>query len=115
MTSESVKLICVLEGDSSPITIRLAPDDTLGELKDKIKKACEPDLDHLSAKELILWHVSIASSPKRPITLTNLNNEDLTNTPKELEDATCEISEIFGTAPPKKTIHVIVQLPKTAP
>ncbi|KAF8974124.1 hypothetical protein BGZ46_009757, partial [Entomortierella lignicola] len=40
--------------------------------------------------------------------------EDKDNTPKELEDPASEISEVFGPAPAKKTIHVIVQRPAAA-
>ncbi|KAF9085911.1 hypothetical protein BGX27_003310, partial [Mortierella sp. AM989] len=48
------------------------------------------------------------------ISLNNLTAEEREKKLEELEDPTSEISEVFGTAPPKKTIHVIVQRPSAA-
>ncbi|KAF9895488.1 hypothetical protein BX616_009592, partial [Lobosporangium transversale] len=60
---------------------------------------------------LNLYYLSIPSAPKRQIMLNYLTIEERSKEPEELDDATSEISEFFGTAPPKKTINVIVQRP----
>ncbi|KAF9432463.1 hypothetical protein BGZ76_010782 [Entomortierella beljakovae] len=96
MTDNKVKLLCILEGDSS---IRDEPPN---------------DLHDIEADKLILWSVSIPSTPKRIITLNNLTIKDRTKKFEELEDSTSEISKHFGTSPAKNTIHVIVQLPAHA-
>ncbi|KAF9090292.1 hypothetical protein BGX27_002295, partial [Mortierella sp. AM989] len=107
-----IKLFCILDGDSSPFPVAITPDATVGELKDAIKKKKEPEFDDIAADRLILFHVSISSAPKRQIALNNLTaDEESKKKAKELEDSTSEISDVFGAAPPKKTIHVIVQRP----
>ncbi|KAG0012920.1 hypothetical protein BGZ80_011418 [Entomortierella chlamydospora] len=113
MTSEKVKLFCILDGDSTAFPVKVATDETVGELKTAIKSENKNLFDDVDSRELTLWSVSIASSPKRQIILDNLLKEK-DNTPKELEDPTSEISEVFGTAPAKKTIHVIVRRPAAA-
>ncbi|KAF9368007.1 hypothetical protein BGX21_006900, partial [Mortierella sp. AD011] len=110
MTSEKVKLFCILDGDITAFPCNISSDESVGDLKDAIKKKQSPLLDDIRANDLILWRVFIASSPKRQILLSSLI-EEKDNTPKELEDPTNEISEVFGAAPAKKTIHVIVQRP----
>ncbi|KAF9093994.1 hypothetical protein BGX27_001539 [Mortierella sp. AM989] len=112
MTSEKVKLFCILEDDSSAFEVKLAPDDSIAALKEAIKGKNPNDLQGVDPDKLVLWSISIPSAPKRKITLANLTDEEKANKkPEELEDSTSEISEVFDTAPPKKTIHVIVQRP----
>ncbi|ORY94348.1 hypothetical protein BCR41DRAFT_402382 [Lobosporangium transversale] len=47
-------------------------------------------------------------------TIKNAVNEAKEKKPKELEDPASDISEVFGAAPAKKTIHIIVQRPSAA-
>ncbi|KAF9081546.1 hypothetical protein BGX27_004860 [Mortierella sp. AM989] len=115
MTSEKVELFCILDGDSTAFSVNIEASDTVGDLKDAIKKKQAPVLDDIRASDLALWHVAIPSAPKRQITLGSLTDEEkATKKPEELEDSTSEISEVFGSAPPKKTIHVIVQRKSSA-
>ncbi|KAF9991786.1 hypothetical protein BGZ79_003981, partial [Entomortierella chlamydospora] len=114
MTSEKVKLFCILDGDSTAFPVKVAADETVGELKKAIKGEKPNDLQDVDADKLVLFRVSVASSPKKQITLSKLI-EEKECTPKELEDPTSEISEVFSTAPAKKTVHVIVQRPAAAP
>ncbi|ORY88698.1 hypothetical protein BCR41DRAFT_31338 [Lobosporangium transversale] len=112
MTSNKVKLFCILDGDSSAFEVKLDADDSIAALKKAIKKEKEPEFDDIAADKLNLWLVSLPSAPKRQIALNNLTaNEESRKKPEELEDSTCEISDVFGAAPPKKTIHIIVQRP----
>ncbi|KAF9084747.1 hypothetical protein BGX27_003718 [Mortierella sp. AM989] len=107
MTSKKIKLFCILDGDSSAFEVKLDADDSIAALKEAIKEKKKPRLDDIAADELTLWHVSISiddDDEEKPIAL-----EDQINA-KKLR-ATSDISEVFGTAPAKKTIHVIVQRP----
>ncbi|KAF9163381.1 hypothetical protein BGX20_001338 [Mortierella sp. AD010] len=113
MTSEKFKLFCIVDGDFSPFPVNIFGDDTVGDLKKKIKEEKQIAFSNIDADTLILWHVSIPSTPKRQITLGNLTDkEKATKKPEELEDPTIEISEVFGLSPAKRTIHVIVIDPR---
>ncbi|KAF9370391.1 hypothetical protein BGX21_005573, partial [Mortierella sp. AD011] len=111
MTAQKIKLFCILDGDSSAFEVKLDADDSIAALKDAIKEKQSPLLDDIRASELLVHHVLIPSTPKRQITLNNLTANEREKKLEELEDPTTEISEVFGTVPAKKTIHVIVQRP----
>jgi hypothetical protein len=76
-------------------------------LKKVFKTEKAPRFDDVAANELILWRVSILVVPAnkhKPIVLNEVES------PTEL-DPTDDVSDVFPFAPPKKTIHVIVQRP----
>ncbi|ORY97137.1 hypothetical protein BCR41DRAFT_228771 [Lobosporangium transversale] len=101
------KLFCILDGHSTPFSVVVSPDDTVDDLKKAIKKEKEPEFDYIPADKLNLWHVSIViGDDEDEKTITLSEHPDA----KKLH-ATSEISEVFGSAPAKKTIHVIVQRP----
>ncbi|KAF9147092.1 hypothetical protein BGX20_006757, partial [Mortierella sp. AD010] len=108
MTSE-ITLFCIVDGDSTAFSIDIASTKTVDHLKKEIKKDQSPVFDHLRASDLTLWSVNIpCDDDEKPITLVDQTNR------KKLR-ATSDISEVFGTAPPKKTIHCIVERPASAP
>ncbi|KAF9090109.1 hypothetical protein BGX27_002332, partial [Mortierella sp. AM989] len=86
MTTQKIKLFCILDGDSSSFPVDIPLDVTIGDLKEAIKE-------------------------KKPNDLQGLEADRLEKKLEELEDPTSEVSEVFGTTPAKKTIHVIVQRP----
>ncbi|KAF8949668.1 hypothetical protein BGZ46_005002, partial [Entomortierella lignicola] len=71
MTSEKVKLFCILDGDSTAFPVKIACDDTVGELKKAIKEEKPNDLQGLDADKLILFHVSITDEGN-PVHLENV-------------------------------------------
>ncbi|KAF9099642.1 hypothetical protein BGX27_000549 [Mortierella sp. AM989] len=90
--------------------LKISTEESIGDLKEAIKKKKENDFDKVDADKLILHHVSLTindDDEEKPITLQGQPNA------KKLR-ATSEISEVFATTPPKKTIHIIVQRPSTA-
>ncbi|KAG0024322.1 hypothetical protein BGZ80_004284 [Entomortierella chlamydospora] len=109
MTVEKVRLFCILDGDTTAFSVKVESDDTVDELKKAIKSENPNLLCDIDARELVLWHVSIPPLPKKQISLDNLIVSETLKKPVELDDPTSEISEVFGTAPPKRTIHIIVQ------
>ena len=79
-------------------------DDTVGDLKEAINKKKEPEFDDIASDKLVLFQIAVPDEGKR----VNLGKIDA---PTPLIIGSAEISEVFGTAPAKKTIHVIVQRP----
>ena len=58
MASSIALLYAILGPDiGSPLSIKISPDDYVGELKKAIKKEKEPDLDHVAADKLGLYKV----------------------------------------------------------
>ncbi|ORY90326.1 hypothetical protein BCR41DRAFT_402652 [Lobosporangium transversale] len=109
--TQKIMLFCILDGDSSAFKVQLDADDSIAALKKAIKKEKENDFREIVADKLNLWHVSIVigdDEDEKTITLSEHPNA------KKL-CATSKISEIFGTTPEKKTIHVIVQRPSADP
>lgn len=92
-----IELFCIIDGESIPFSIKVNQQDTIGELKDAIKKEKEHECEEFDANKLTLWHSDLASSPTRQITLENLLNDDsLNKKPKEIEDGTYDVLEVFG-------------------
>ncbi|ORZ12045.1 hypothetical protein BCR41DRAFT_356395 [Lobosporangium transversale] len=109
ITTNQITLFCLVDGESTSnaFSVEIDPTKTVDGLKKHIKAEKTPPFDDVAADELTLWHVSIVigdDEDEKTITLSEHPNA------KKLR-ATSEISEIFGTAPEKKTIHVIVQRP----
>ncbi|KAF9397540.1 hypothetical protein BGX21_008749, partial [Mortierella sp. AD011] len=105
--STEITLFCIIEGDSVAFPVDIPSQKTVGHLKKAIHKEKSNDLQHVDADKLILFHVSIADEGN-PVHLENVESK------APLIKSTDEISEVFGTAPAKKTIHIIVQLPTTS-
>ncbi|ORZ15009.1 hypothetical protein BCR41DRAFT_82362 [Lobosporangium transversale] len=102
--TQKIKLFCILDGDSSAFEVQLDADDSIAALKKAIKKEKENDFREIDADKLNLFHISVPDEGAT-INLANIESKEL------LTRATSEISEVFGSAPAKKTIHVIIQRP----
>ncbi|KAF9171211.1 hypothetical protein BGX21_000951 [Mortierella sp. AD011] len=104
MTSQKITLFCILDGDSSAFDVKLDPEDSIAALKRVIKEEQSPLFDDIRASDIRLFQIAV---PDEGIQV-NLDN---IVSPTPLTKGAAEISEVFGTAPPKKTIHVIFQRP----
>jgi len=110
--SDMLTLYCWVMGDETqrcfPIEILHGKDVSI--LKKAIKEEKTPQLDHLPADALTLWKVSI---PVEEID-TRLRyfqpRDDLDNGVYQLSPMD-ELSDIFQDKPPRKHIHIIVQVP----
>ncbi|ORY98441.1 hypothetical protein BCR41DRAFT_390512 [Lobosporangium transversale] len=99
------KLFCILDGNSTPFSVVVSPDDTVDDLKKAIKKEKENDFREIDADKLNLFHVSVPDEGAT-INLANIESKEL------LTRATSKISKIFGISPlPEETINVIIQRP----
>ncbi|KAF9327744.1 hypothetical protein BG006_009002 [Podila minutissima] len=113
VTDNCMSLFCLIDGESasSIFSVKLSPDDSIGDLKDLIKIEKSPRFDDVAANKLTLWRVSVpvvAANKHKPIILTEIDSA------MEL-DPTDDISDVFEETPPKNTVHIIVQRPLLAP
>ncbi|KAG0334544.1 hypothetical protein BG004_000363, partial [Podila humilis] len=107
MTDKLLTLFCVVDGEATLFSVKVASTDSVHDLKKAVKAAKAPRFDDVAADELILWHISIRIPPPKERGPFVLNEAE---SPTEL-DPSDDISEVFPEIPFKKTIHVIVQRP----
>ncbi|KAF9437372.1 hypothetical protein BGZ76_001040, partial [Entomortierella beljakovae] len=108
---QTKKIFCLVDGycSSTAFPIKATSTDTIADLKRFIK--AEKGFGDIDPDNLILWKVSFTSTPKRPITLSNLNAKGKNTEPTELLDALKTISETFDPHLLGKMINVIVKPP----
>ncbi|KAG0180648.1 hypothetical protein DFQ28_001073 [Apophysomyces sp. BC1034] len=88
-------------------SVKIAPTATVDELKKVIKDGNTSTFAGIDAKDLTLWRVSIPT--------INANGQDevlfdnITTKEELLPDD--ELSDVFDRKPPKKTVHIMVQIP----
>jgi len=105
MTDNHMNLFCLVDGESSPFSVKAAPDSTVDDLKNFIKIKKAPRFDDIAADELTLWHVSIPDSDDGfPTPLDSFHEK------KSLK-ATTKLSVVFTTELPEDSIHILVQRP----
>ncbi|KAG0046140.1 hypothetical protein BGZ83_008662 [Gryganskiella cystojenkinii] len=101
---------CIIDGQTSVFEVNISePADSRKKANiDHLKNAINEKLKRTTAsKDLTLWRVAIPIPPpkqQRAITLSEVKS------PTEL-DPSDDISDVFTSHPPRKTIRVIVQLP----
>ncbi|KAF9345382.1 hypothetical protein BGX26_003215 [Mortierella sp. AD094] len=127
MAIDKVKLFCILDGDSTAFKVIISLDDDVDDLKKAIKEEKPNDLKDFDADRLVLWRVDIPIGDDNANEDDNQNEEEDDDKPILLEhhladakkirakQAATEIHKIFGTAPPKNTIHIIVERLTTVP
>jgi hypothetical protein len=60
-SDDKFKLFCwILNKSNAPFPVNIAESETVGDLKERVKKGKEPELDHLAADSLVLWRVSLS-------------------------------------------------------
>lgn len=107
MTDNHMKLFCLVDGESSPFSVKASPDSTVDDLKNFIKIKKAPRFDDVAADELTLWHVSIPDNEDGfPIPFDSVPGK------KRLK-ATTKLSIVFATDLPEDSINILVQRPAT--
>ncbi|KAF9581377.1 hypothetical protein BGW38_001629, partial [Lunasporangiospora selenospora] len=109
MIDKHLTLFCLVDGEatSNAFSVEIEPIKTVDALKMLIKAEKANRFHDVDADELTLWRVSrpvIAANKHQPVLLSAIDS------PLEL-DPTDNIADSFSEAPPKKTIHIIVQRP----
>jgi len=114
MSGMKSKLLCLVWPDDKPdehtVQVKIDDGDTVATLKDMIKDKHAHSLAHVDARDLVLWKCSIPADGNLQKTLKTIRF-DATDTRLHRLPPASEISELFGTVLPRKTIHVLVELP----
>jgi hypothetical protein len=121
-----LKLFCwVLERSTSAFPVNMQEDETVGDLKDEIKRK-NPNMFHgIDAAQLDLWKVSDCTDERDMVLTTHVfkvsiaDNKNLAKSVGEVELneddsllATMKLSDVFKDYPAKEGhIHIIVRSP----
>ncbi|KAF9197366.1 hypothetical protein BGZ49_002222, partial [Haplosporangium sp. Z 27] len=104
---KEIKLFCIINGESTPFSIKIRADETVDDLKKAIKKEKPIQFSDVDSDNLNIWRVSISivdDDEDKPIRLEDQSYS------KKLH-ATSELFEVFSKNPLKKTIHAIIEKP----
>ena len=102
-------LNCLVLGDdpSCLFPVKIAASESVGILRDAIKDRNKHAFEHVDAKTLVLWKVSI---PLNESFKSNLSKLDLVEQRPLLPEQ--ELVEIFtGPPPAKRHVHIVVKAP----
>jgi Crinkler effector protein N-terminal domain len=104
------KLFCIVVGGNTSFSVKISPDETVDDLKKKIKKEKEHDFAGFDADRLTLYLVNLpddddlAKNVKQPLTIEPL-------TP--LKKMTKQVEDLLPRGPTKERVHILVQTPDT--
>src|SRR5271168_4915254 len=109
--SRTLELYCLVVGDepSSLFPVKVESTESVGTLKDMIKKKKEPLFDLVPADTLVLWKVSIFSDDdglQRRIEDLNLVEE------QSLRRPAARLSKIFSDPVEDEHVHILVRPPR---
>lgn len=107
-------LMCLVWPDKEPfqhiVNVEIDSDKTIGYLKNMIKLEYSPKLDKVTASELVLWKCSIPVDDNLQKILESIRFDN-PDTQIDLLFPISDILECFPTSLPRKTIHILVQVP----
>ena len=103
-------IFCVVIDENSPFSVKIQPDATVDELKKAIKLKKQPDFDGFPADSLTLFKVEVLALDLSKA-LKQIEALDLSSSPEMKMNPLFELKDYYSDAPPKKTIHILVQTP----
>lgn len=108
-TANEYTIYCIIHNqeDTYPFPVNIAPNRTVGELKERIKAKKPDDCAGIDADKLNLYQIDVRDN----IQLKDTVREKMSQAPMLLPRATRELSSVYPSTPPKDTIHIAVQLP----
>jgi hypothetical protein len=114
-----ITLACIIIGQATAFTVTINETQYVDELKDEIKKKQQHNLAEVDADQLTLYKVNIDVSTKELLDAAKLAifQSSIEYEKEELEGL-WELSTYFQesgppeNAIPKRTIHILVQLPR---
>jgi hypothetical protein len=113
--SNKLKLTCLVWPDDKPdehaVQVEIDINETIMLLKKLIKDEHAHHLAHVDARDLNLWMCKIPVDDNLKETLTNIRFDGTDPSVQRLRPVISEISEHFATTLPRRTIHILVELP----
>jgi hypothetical protein len=107
-THRTLELNCLVQGDDlrNAFPVKIGSHESVGTLKQRIRKENEPAFDRVPAHTLVLWNVFIPADGlvKEDPRVHDLD-EDQSLSPLD------ELSEVFSASLPRKHIHIVVRAP----
>jgi len=132
-TMTTLRVGCVVDGESTSFAIKISSKETVSELKDGIKRTLSPRYDNIPAMDLILWRVEIPDEveiltkdkarddeegvPTKDgiILAKNMDvvrsSDNSTYSARQLSPSMRIIGRFFPEHPTADVVHVIVQPP----
>lgn len=108
--SDNITLCCLVEGDSKEeaFEVKLEKNNSVNDLKKKIKEEQPNSFVNIDAKNIVLWEVNVSTVDET--TEVNIVLNDIQEKLK-LSSPTKKIGNIFTESIPDDSIHIIVKLP----
>jgi len=107
--------MCLVWPDNKPdehiFEVKIDDDDTIAALKKSIKEEYARRLRYVFAPDLVLWKCSIPDDPNLKETLNAIHFDGTDPSVERLVPLTLPLSEHFATGLPRKTIHILVEVP----
>jgi hypothetical protein len=102
-------LFCVVVKENIPFSVKIQPDATVDDLKEAIKIKKQPEFDGFAADRLTLFKINVPAAADRDKALAAF----AANLPSTTMDPLLGLNAYFLDAPPRGTIHILVQTPNT--
>jgi hypothetical protein len=108
------RLFCAIYGENTTFAVNIDETQTVDELKKRIKAEKDPELASYAADSFTLYKVNINISKEEIYAevMEKIKQSSITDDRKKMVPA-YELSDYWEESnPPKKTIHILVQLPR---
>jgi hypothetical protein len=115
--SEFYTIFCIIEGEDSAFSVKIASHEPVDVLKKAIKIEKFKTLADIEADTLKLYHVSILMHDPQDMDMdidyAAKAQEEMSRRqpPLELRNPAKSLTRVFKDAPPKDTLHIIVRRP----
>ena len=109
-------LNCLVLGAEDTFPVKIKGAQSVGELKDEIKKKKEPRFNGLAADELTLYQINVDISDDNDIgdIMHEVSQPGYVFNPKRKLQAARKLARVFrGTGPPDDTVHILVVPPQS--
>jgi len=108
-TTDSLRLNCIVDGESAAFSVKIPPARTVDDLKNYIKDKKSNGFSYVDADNLTLWGVLLLDDDEdeRTVKLSNLQDDE-----KKKLKSTRLLSEFFPAQPLAGAIHIIIQRPQ---
>ena len=106
------EVFCFIPGEDSSFPVKIDETESVGTLKEEIKAAKHPELEHVAANKLTLYKVEIEDELDYSFTeqglVSHLNQLYQDRNQNDGLRARRKLSEVF---PPGKSYYILVQVP----